>query len=127
MALAQRVQRPPRAADKAQGERDDHIEAQLIERLKKLPVSRVADVVDLVEFLSPREERAAAVQRLTQGPARLGTLNLPPVSEDEVEAATQTARRARPSRHDARSIDPEQPVLIGAMTQGARKSRKWSG
>ena len=36
------------------------IEAQLIERLKKLPPSRVAEVVDFVEFLSQREERAAA-------------------------------------------------------------------
>ncbi len=36
------------------------IEAQLIERLKKLPPSRVAEVVDLVEFLASREERTAA-------------------------------------------------------------------
>lgn len=43
------------------------IESQLIERLKKLPPNRVAEVVDFVEFLAAREERAAAAQRLTEG------------------------------------------------------------
>ena len=71
------------------------IESQLIERLKKLPPSRVAEVVDFVEFLAAREERAAAAQRLTDGVARLDALNLPPVSEDEVEEEVQAARRER--------------------------------
>ena len=71
------------------------IEAQLIERLKKLPPSRVAEVVDFVEFLASREERAAAAQRLTEGLARLDALNLPPLSEDEVEDEIQAARRER--------------------------------
>ena len=43
------------------------IEVQLIERLKKLPPARAAEVVDFVEFLASREEGAAAAQRLTQG------------------------------------------------------------
>lgn len=77
------------------------IEAQLIERLKKLPPSRVAEVVDFVEFLSQREERAAAALRLTQGLARLDALDLPPVSEDEVEAEIQAARQQRRSRQNA--------------------------
>lgn len=77
------------------------IEALLIERLKKLPPSRVAEVVDFVEFLSQREERAAAAQRLTQGLARLDALNLPPVSDDEVEAEIQAARQERRARQDA--------------------------
>ncbi|MCI4428944.1 MAG: DUF2281 domain-containing protein [Burkholderiales bacterium] len=71
------------------------IEVQLIERLKKLPPARVAEVVDFVEFLASREERAAAAQRLTDGLARLDALNLPPVSEDEVEDEVQAARRER--------------------------------
>ncbi len=77
------------------------IEAQLIERLKKLPASRVAEVVDFVEFLTQREERAAAALRLTQGLAKLDALNLPPVSEEEVEAEIQAARQARRPRQDA--------------------------
>ena len=71
------------------------IESQLMERLKKLPPSRVAEVVDFVEFLAAREERAAAAQRLTDGLARLDALNLPPVSEDEVDDEVQAARRER--------------------------------
>ena len=76
------------------------IEAQLIERLKKLPPSRIAEVVDFVEFLSQREERAAAAQRLTQGLARLDALNLPLVSSEEVEAEIQAARQERRGRQD---------------------------
>ena len=71
------------------------IESQLLERLKKLPPNRVAEVVDFVEFLASREERAAAAQRLTEGLARLDALNLPPASEDEVEEEVQAARRER--------------------------------
>ena len=71
------------------------IESQLMERLKKLPPSRVAEVVDFVEFLAAREERAAAARRLTDGLARLDALNLPPVSEDEVDDEVQAARRER--------------------------------
>lgn len=77
------------------------IEAQLIERLKKLSPSRVAEVVDFVEFLSQREERAAAAQRLTEGLARLDVLKLPEVSEDEVQAEIAAARQERCARQDA--------------------------
>ena len=54
------------------------IEMQLIERLKKLPPNRVAEVADFVEFLASREERSAAAKRLAVGLARLDALNLPP-------------------------------------------------
>ncbi len=77
------------------------LEAQLIERLKKLPPNRVAEVVDFVEFLSQREERAAAAQRLAQGLARLDALKLPEISEDEIEAEIQAARQERRARQDA--------------------------
>ena len=74
------------------------IEAQLIERLKKLPPSRVAEVVDFVDFLAAREERTAAAQRLTDALAKLDSLDLPPVPEDEVEVEVQAARRDRRAR-----------------------------
>ena len=76
------------------------IESKLIERLKQLPPSRVAEVVDFVEFLTAREERAAAAQRLTEGLARLDALNLPLLSEDEIEEEIQASRQDR--RGDAR-------------------------
>ena len=77
------------------------IEAQLIEQLKKLPTGRVAEVVDFVEFMAARAEHAAAAHRFTQGLARLDALNLPPISDDEVEAEIQAARQQRRAKHDA--------------------------
>ncbi len=74
------------------------IEVQLIERLKKLPPNRVAEVVDFVEFLASREERAAAAQRLTEGLARLDALKLPTISEDEIEEEIQASRKDRQKR-----------------------------
>jgi len=77
------------------------IEAQLIERLKKLPPSRVAEVVDFVEFLASREERAAAARRLTEGLARLDALKLQDIAEDEVEAEIRAVRQQRRSGQGA--------------------------
>lgn len=74
------------------------IEVQLIERLKKLPPNRLAEVVDFVDFLTAREERAAAAQRLTEGLARLDALKLPEITEDEVEAEIAAARQEKRSR-----------------------------
>lgn len=74
------------------------IELTLLERLKKLPPSRVAEVVDFVDFLASREERAAAAQRLRNGLAKLDALNLPPVADDEVEAEVRASRQERRAR-----------------------------
>ena len=71
------------------------IEVQLIERLKKLPPAKVAEVVDFVEFLAAKEERMAAGQRISDGLARVDALNLPPISEDEVADEVEAARRER--------------------------------
>ena len=62
------------------------LETQLLQRLKVLPPERVAEVVDFVEFLASRVQRAAAAQRLGSAMTRLDALNLPAMSEDEVEA-----------------------------------------
>ncbi|MEJ8846250.1 DUF2281 domain-containing protein [Variovorax rhizosphaerae] len=71
------------------------LEARLIERLKKLPPGRVAEVVDFVEFLAAREERAAAAARLGDTFASIDALGLPPLSEEEIEAEVQADRQAR--------------------------------
>ena len=77
------------------------IEARWIERLKKLPPGRVAEVFDFVEFLSAREERAAASERLADAMARLDALNLPPISEDDVDEEVQAVRQARRAQQGA--------------------------
>lgn len=77
------------------------IESQLLERLRTLPPSRMAEVVDFVEFLVTREERAAAAQRLSAGLARLDALKFSPISEDEIQAEVQASRHHRRD-HQAR-------------------------
>lgn len=80
------------------------METQLLQRLKVLPPERVAEVLDFVEFLAERVQRGAAAQRLTDAMARLDALNLPSVSDEEIEDEVQAARRARQgtSQIDAR-------------------------
>lgn len=77
------------------------IESNLIEKLKRLPPNRVAEVVDFVDFLAAREERAAAAQRLTEAMSKLDALNQPPISDDEIEQEVQAARRERRARQGA--------------------------
>jgi hypothetical protein len=77
------------------------LETQLMQRLKVLPPERVAEVVDFVEFLASRVQRAAAAERLSNAMMRLDALNLPALSQDEVEDEVHAARHAR---HTARTI-----------------------
>ena len=72
----------------------------LIEKLKTLPPERVAEVEDFVDFLRAREEEArdAAAERLGDAIARLAALDFPPMSEDEVQAEIDAARRERRER-----------------------------
>ena len=83
------------------------IESQLLQRLQKLPPNRLAEVVDFVDFLAAREERQAAARRLGESTAKLDALNLPPLTEDEVEAAVQESRRER--RREADDDTPRYP------------------
>lgn len=71
------------------------IEIRLIEKLKQLPPNRLAEVVDFVEFLAAREERAAASERLGAAFAKIDASSLPSMSEDEVELEIQAHRKSR--------------------------------
>lgn len=71
------------------------LESRLLRQLKKLPPDRIAEVVDFVEFLAAREERQVAAQRVGESMASLHALDLPPMSEEEIEDAVQDARRGR--------------------------------
>ena len=72
----------------------------LIEKLKELPPERMAEVEDFVDFLRTREEEArdAAAARLGEAMARLAALEVPPMSEEEVQAEMDAARRGRRER-----------------------------
>ncbi|MFM8330070.1 MAG: DUF2281 domain-containing protein [Candidatus Methylumidiphilus sp.] len=71
------------------------IPSALLEKLQNLPPQRLAEVEDFVEFLAIRETRAAADQTLTQSLAKLDALNLPPLTDEEIEAEIQAARQER--------------------------------
>jgi hypothetical protein len=71
------------------------IEPKLLEKLQRLPKERLAEVADFIEFLAEREERATAAQRLTEAFAKLDALNLPSITDEEIDAEVQTARRER--------------------------------
>jgi len=74
------------------------IDPALIDKLEKLPAQRQAEVRDFGEFLAAREERAAAGARLGKALEQLDGLALPTLSDEEIEAEIQAARRERASR-----------------------------
>lgn len=67
----------------------------LMQKIQSLPPERVAEVVDFVELLATRVQRAASAQQLTDAMARLDALNLPPLSDDEIESEVPAARLER--------------------------------
>jgi len=67
----------------------------LIEKLQKLPPQRMAQVEDFVEFLATREARLTAGQHLVETLSKLDALNLPPLTEEEIEAEIQASRQER--------------------------------
>lgn len=74
------------------------IEPTLIQKLQKLPAQRLAEVADFVEFLSAREARAVAGNQLGESLAKLDSSNLAPLSDEEIEAEIQAARKERAAR-----------------------------
>lgn len=73
----------------------------LIEKLKTLPPQRRAEVEDFVDFLKNRAEqdRTEAAKRLGEAFKKLDALNLPPMSEEEVQAEIDATRAERRTRH----------------------------
>ncbi len=76
----------------------------LIEKLNALPPQRRAEVEDFVDFLSVRaiEDRNEAAQRLGEAFRKLDALNLPPMSEVEVQTEIDAARAERRRGADRR-------------------------
>jgi hypothetical protein len=79
-------------------------EKTLLEKLKTLPPTRLAEVEDFVDFLKAREERTRdeAAQRLGEAFAKLDALNVPPLTSEEVQAEIDAARAERRARADRR-------------------------
>lgn len=67
----------------------------LIQKLQELPLQRLAEVEDFVEFLAAREMRSAAGAKLGASLARLDALNLPALTDEEINAEIQATRKSR--------------------------------
>lgn len=65
----------------------------LIQKLQELPPQRLAEVEGFVEFLVVREMRSAAGARLGESLTKLDAQNLPPLSDDEINAELQAVRQ----------------------------------
>ena len=65
----------------------------LIQKLQQLPQQRLAEVEDFVEFLAARESRTTAGIRLGEALAKLDKLNIPPLSDEAIDAEIQAARK----------------------------------
>ena len=72
----------------------------LIEKIRALPVERIAEVEDFVDFIRLREERARdeAAERLGRAFEKLDMLNAPPLTPEEVQAEIDAARAERRAR-----------------------------
>jgi hypothetical protein len=79
-------------------------EKTLLEKLKRLPPARLAEVEDFVDFLKDREERTRdeAAQRLGEAFEKLDALSAPPMTSEEVQAEIDAARAERRARADRR-------------------------
>src|SRR6266568_5130177 len=75
----------------------------LIEKLKSLPPECIAEVEHFVDFLRTRETEArdTAADRLGEAMGKVAALDFPPMSEDEVQAEIDAARRERRERRGA--------------------------
>lgn len=67
----------------------------LIEKLQQLPQQRLAEVEDFVEFLAARESRSTAGVRLGEAFSNLDKLNMPALSDEEIDTEIQAARKER--------------------------------
>ena len=76
----------------------------LIEKVRTLPPQQRAEVEDFVDFLKNRQERdrTEAAMRLGEAFKKLDALNLPPMSEEEVQAEIDAARAERTRHADRR-------------------------
>ena len=74
------------------------LDRTLIQKLERLSAQRLAEVADFVEFLAAREARVQAGTRLGESLARLDSVNVAPLSDEEIESEIQAARQERAAR-----------------------------
>ena len=74
----------------------------LIEKLKRLPPEKRAEVEDFVEFLATKSRRLAAIDRLLSIAPALEAAGVPPMTEEEIAAEIKAARAERRARNQGK-------------------------
>ena len=70
-------------------------EAKLLEKLRQLPVEKLIEVEDFVDFLANKSRRQAAFDRLLAIAPALGAAGVAPMSDEEVVALVKEVRAER--------------------------------
>lgn len=73
-------------------------EQRLILKIRTLPPQQVAEVEDFVEFLAGKARKRAALDRLLAMAPALEAAGSTPLSEKEITAEVEAARRERQTR-----------------------------
>lgn len=68
--------------------------------IQKSPTQRLTEVEDFTEFLAVRETRTTAGMQLGEALKKLDALNLPQMSDDEIEAEIRATRQEHAVTHD---------------------------
>jgi hypothetical protein len=70
----------------------------LLEKIQGLPPEQISEVEDFVDFLSARNRREAALDRLFAIAPAIEAAGAPPITEDEILAEVEATRAARRSQ-----------------------------
>lgn len=70
-------------------------EAKLLEKLRQLPVEKLLEVEDFVDFLANKSRREAAFDRLLAVAPALQAAGVEPTSDEEVVALVKEVRAGR--------------------------------
>jgi hypothetical protein len=73
----------------------------LLEKIQALPVERIAEVEDFIDFISAKTRRLAALDRLLAIAPALEAAGVPPMSEDEIQAEVDAVRAVRRQRRSS--------------------------
>ncbi len=76
----------------------DVIDPTLIEKLKRSPPQKLAEIEDFVDFVARKDARRAALDRLLAIAPALEAAGLAPMSEEEIAAEIAAVRAERPAR-----------------------------
>ena len=76
----------------------DVIGPTLIEKLKRSPPQKLAEIEDFVDFVARKDARRAALDRLLAIAPALEAAGVAPMSEEEIAAEIAAVRAERPAK-----------------------------